>query len=86
MAFAPSLFCLSRGLKLRLRMFDKKYRFFMQNTGFGVSEYSFEIPEVGASLNMVGTCVIQTSGFKWVPGMYASFLKGQGHQGIFSLV
>jgi hypothetical protein len=49
MAFTPSLFCLSRGLKLSLRVFKKKYRFLMQNTGFGVSEYSFVIPEVGMS-------------------------------------
>ena len=28
----------------------KKYRFLMKNTGFGVSEYSFVIPEVGMSV------------------------------------
>ena len=49
MAFAPSLFCLSRGLKLGVWMFYQKSKFFDEKYRFGVSEYSFVIPEVGMS-------------------------------------
>ena len=34
---------------MEVMTFRSIYRFLMKNTGFGVSEYSFVIPEVGMS-------------------------------------
>ena len=79
MAFAPSLFCLSRGLKLGVWMFYQKSKFFDEKYRFGVSEYSFVIPEVGMSVKMLIPSIIILNYFDgvklWISSKMCLILK-----------